>query len=180
MKKWKLLKETDASPAKWYPIVKRDYELPNGKVLDYYTAKLNNSVFVLPIVKGECIFVKQFRPGSQTTEIQVMAGYVENEEEVEKSARRELLEETGMTFKTFLPLGSHYRSPANNIQKIYTFLACDFEKQEEQILEETEFIEVVKIPVKKVVKMLKNDEFNCADTKNTILMAYLKYPEKFK
>jgi len=57
MKKWKIIKEVDVSPSKWFPVLQHTVELPNGKIVDdYFFSPLGNVVMILPITsKNEII-----------------------------------------------------------------------------------------------------------------------------
>lgn len=48
MKSWKVLKETDVSPSKWFPVKQHQVELPNGNIVeDYFITTLDNVGMIL-------------------------------------------------------------------------------------------------------------------------------------
>ncbi|MFH1509498.1 MAG: hypothetical protein ABIE68_05005 [bacterium] len=60
MKKWKVIKEEDVSPSKWFPVIRHEVELLEGTIIDdYFFSPLGNVVMVLPITtNNEIVLVK--------------------------------------------------------------------------------------------------------------------------
>ena len=138
---WKKLKETKVYSG-YRSIIKRAFELPNGKTMEYDIVAGGNFASIAAITKAqEVLLVKQFRPGPERILMSTPSGYIDPDEAPEVAARRELLEETGyqaeaVFFKKIatLPYGTGSQ---------YCFVATGCEKIQEQRLDDTEFIEVV-------------------------------------
>ncbi|HKH75842.1 MAG TPA: NUDIX hydrolase, partial [Rubrobacteraceae bacterium] len=75
------------------------------------------------------------------------AGLVEEGEEPEKAARRELSEETGYAGGEWEPLGALASSPSLKDNWAYLFLAAGVEPSAEPAPDEYERVEVVRVPV---------------------------------
>lgn len=138
---WKKLNETKVYSG-YRSIIKRTFELPNGKTMDYDIVAGGNFASIAALTKDEqVLLVKQFRPGPERVLMSNPSGYIDLNENPEVAAKRELLEETGyqaeeVFFKKIvtLPYG---------VGSQYCFVATGCEKIQEQRLDDSEFIEVV-------------------------------------
>jgi ADP-ribose pyrophosphatase len=88
--------------------------LPDGAVKDpYYVIKRPDAAIVFPLTgEGEVVLVRQYRPAIERVELGLPAGLVEDGEEPEKAARRELSEETGYAGGEWESLGAVASSPS--------------------------------------------------------------------
>ena len=163
-------------------------EIFNGKVIrvchdtvlleDGNTAKRevvyhNGGVCVLPLCEnGDVIFVKQFRYPYREELLELPAGKLNAGEEPLESGKRELLEETGAVAGEYTDLGKLYPSPGycGEIISIYLAENLSFESQK---LDEDEFLDVVRIPLKKAVEMVLKNEIPDSKTQTAILKAHL-------
>ena len=99
------------------------------------------SVAVLPITKeGEMIFLKNFRHSARGWGYEVPKGYGSETETPEACARRELMEETGLTSNNLIYLGYFHECPSTLQYGLHCFIALDCEKIDNTNLEETEAI----------------------------------------
>lgn len=116
----------------------------------YYRILCPDWVNVLPITQeGNAILIQQDRAGSQTTELEIPGGVL-NEDEYKDptlAAVRELEEETGYTSRKVLFLGSFNPNPALQNNRIHFFLAldCFLEKNRRHFPDEEEHIEVIEV-----------------------------------
>ena len=92
----------------------------------YYGINAPNSVGILPITpSGQFVFVKQFRPVLGRETIELPAGMIDHLEPPLSAARRELKEETGMTSRRFLELGSGTLMASRFSNRLTWYLALD-------------------------------------------------------
>ena len=75
-------------------------------------------------------------------------------EDAEECGIRELKEETGCTAGRIVPLGAIYPSPGFLTEVTYLFAALDLTEGEMQP-DEDEFVEVVRLPIAEVEKMIE-------------------------
>src|SRR5690606_37731216 len=96
MQKWKLLESKYIIQRPWATLRVDKLELPNGNIKDeYYVLEYPTWVNMVAITEDEnVLFVKQYRHGADQIMVELPAGVVEDDEEPEVAARRELLEET--------------------------------------------------------------------------------------
>jgi ADP-ribose pyrophosphatase len=180
--KWKILKHEDVSPSKWFPVVKDLVELPNGKTLDYFKAQLPNVAMVVAITKEkEFIFVRQYKHGIGEICMEFPAGRIEEGKTAKQAAVSELAEETGIKVNEdqLIELVELWTEPSKSTVRVTGFLVRDVEINSEQNLEETEQIEIVKVPIRNLDILLKNGELHASDTLALIGYIKMKFPEIF-
>ena len=123
--------------------------LPGGAIKDpYYVVERPDAAIIFPLTReGEVVLVRQYRPPLGRMELGLPAGLVEEGEEPEAAARRELLEETGYSGGEWEPLGSLASSPSLKDNWAYLFLARGVEETAAPDPDEHELVEVVKVPL---------------------------------
>ncbi|MBE5757688.1 MAG: NUDIX hydrolase [Clostridiales bacterium] len=100
------------------------------------------SVAVLPITKeGDMVFIKTFRHSARGWGYEVPKGYCSEDEAPEICAKRELMEETGLTSDNLVYLGYYHESPSTIQYGLHCFIAYDCEKVASTQLEESEAID---------------------------------------
>lgn len=90
-----------------------------------------DAVTVLPYdpVRDRVLFVEQFRVGpyargdSQPWQLEPIAGRIDPFETAEDAARREAVEEAGLTLGALLPIAGYYPSPGAKTEYIYSYVA---------------------------------------------------------
>lgn len=97
------------------------------------------------------IMEEQFRHGSESITREFPAGLVEKGEEAITAARRELMEETGMT-GSFTELGNVCPNNAFMSNRQSFFLVTDIKKIAGQSLDPNETIDVIEVPVEDVIR----------------------------
>jgi ADP-ribose pyrophosphatase len=76
-------------------IVTRKYELPDGRLTEWYLVDGGKTVAIFALTpENDVILVRQFRPGPNRVLDEMPGGYVDSGESPVEAARRELLEET--------------------------------------------------------------------------------------
>ena len=140
-----------------------EVSLPNGKTAPREVCEHVGGVGVLPIDKdGNVILVRQFRYAFDTELLEMPAGKMDHgPEDAEECGIRELKEETGCTAGRIVPLGAIYPSPG-------------FLTEGEMQPDEDEFVEVVRLPIAEVEKMIERDEIRDAKTVAAMYRAKLK------
>lgn len=162
MKGWKKLGEETAYQG-WRSILKRLFELPNGKTEYFDIVANNNFVTVAALTKNRTfILVRQFRPGPEAVMTSFSEGYIEDGESPEDAAVRELLEETGYQAGSVEFLKA--RRSAYSTETCFCLLAKDCVRIAEQRLDPSEFIEVFEMSIPSFYEFLTNPETTFANT----------------
>lgn len=101
----------------------------------------------------QVVTVRQYRHGCDKVIRELPAGGVEENESLEETVRRELLQETGYTAQKIVKLGPVlYSSSSNATTQGHPFLALSCQKTARQQLDESEDIAVELIPLAKWIK----------------------------
>lgn len=91
-----VLKETRSGPSGYLSVATRTYRMPDGETADWDILQGGRTVAMVAITEaGQVVLVRQFRPGPGRVLLELPGGNVEDGEDIEATARRELLEETG-------------------------------------------------------------------------------------
>lgn len=137
--------------------------LPNGKTGIRETVNHPGGVGILAIKDGYVYLEKQFRYvfGKDITEIP--AGKLEKNEDPKLAAKRELKEEIGAVTDNLQFLGEFYPSVGYTDEVIHLFLAENFEF-ENQDLDDDEFLDFFKMPLKQFAKEIKENKIKDGKT----------------
>lgn len=159
-------------------------EIYNGKIIKVYSDVVeledgstaprelvvhSGGVCVVPLTEDMHIYmVKQFRYPFKTALMEIPAGKVEQGEVRPAAVLRELKEEIGASCDTLECLGKCYPTVAYDSEIIDMYLATGLHF-DGQMLDEGEFLDVVKLPLKEAVKMVMNGQIRDAKTQIAIL-----------
>ena len=151
-----------------------EVELDNGYKATREVIHHPGGVCVVALDEDENVFmVEQFRYPFAEVLTEVPAGKLEYGEQPELCGRRELKEEVGAEAESFEYLGCLYPTVAYDTEKIYMYLARGLSFSE-QDLDDGEFLDVKKMPLKQAFEMAMADQLPDAKTQLAIIKAYLK------
>ena len=151
-----------------------EIELENGERAVREYIRHPGGVCVAAVDDDENIYmVEQFRYPFGKALTEVPAGKLEFGKDPEQCGRRELKEEVGAVADSFEYLGCIYPTVAYDTEIIHMFLARGLHFGE-QHLDDGEFLDVKKIPLKEVYRMVMANELNDAKTQMAVLKTYLK------
>lgn len=146
-------------------LVEEPISLPNGKTITHTTIVHPGATVILPLTQdGNIILINQFRPSLKKWLLELPAGTIENAEEIEQCAKRELEEETGYSAKQMIPLGqvTPLAGFCDEIQ--YLFVAKELEKTCRYECDEDEVIEVITLSVEQLEQKIISGEVTDAKT----------------
>ena len=147
--------------------------LPDGAVKDpYYVIERPDAAIVFPLTgEGEVVLVRQYRPAIERVELGLPAGLVEEGEEPEKAARRELSEETGYAGGKWESLGAVASSPSLKDNWAHLYLARGVELAATQHTDEYERLEILTVPVGELLTRIRSGEIVSSSGVAAILLA---------
>ena len=138
-------------------------ELPDGKHSKREVVKHPGAVAIVALDdEGNVLLVRQFRLAAGDIILEIPAGTLDPEESPENCARRELQEEVGYEPKMLESIGGIFTAPGYTTEFIHLFLAT-------QLMESPlegdadEFLEVVRMPLDDVLKLI--DDGKIIDSK---------------
>ena len=111
---WQVLKRTTIYDSPWVRLHRDDVRLPDGSVIDghHVVDFPRPAVCVLPIGDdGRILMIEHYRFITDTTGWEVPAGRIDEGEQLEEAAARELREETGYAAEQLEYLGAY--NPCN-------------------------------------------------------------------
>ena len=144
---------------------------PNGSSGELEMIRHPGASAVLPVLTADdaedpqLLLIRQYRYAAGGPIWEVPAGRLEDGEEPEACARRELLEETGATAGRWDRLTTVYTTPGFTDERIHFFVARDLIVNHDATQREAdEFMEVKALPVSQVLDMIRNGEVTDAKT----------------
>ena len=106
----------------------------------------------------QVVLIKQFRHGAEEIILEIPGGMIDEGEDVETAARRELLEETGYSSNEFILLGKSRPNPAIQTNWMYHYLALDCAKTQETAFDEHESLLTKLASLSEVENLIKSGE----------------------
>jgi ADP-ribose pyrophosphatase len=140
------------------------FSLPNGHEREAVIVRPGNAVVILPVDDEFCYLIRQWRFVIDQYIIEAPAGTMEAGEDPVETARRELIEETGMAAGELIPRGYIYTTPGLTDERIYIFEARDLSPSHEHDPDDDEIIEPVRVPLTAVMKLIRDGEIVDAKT----------------
>ena len=160
-----------------FDVIIDKFNLPNGKEVEKAYVKHRGSAVIVPFVDKETIImIKQYRPVVNKWLYELPAGTIDEGENEETTAKRELEEEIGYQAKSVTKLFSFYVSPGVTTEVMHVFIAKELVKTS-QHLEEYEVIEPFEIKLRDAVNMVLDGKLEDGKTMLTLLFISQKYQD---
>ena len=140
----------------WLVLRHQRFRLPTGReIADYWISEFPPWVNVVAVTRSdEFVLVRQYRPGLGAVHYELPAGVVDQGEDIEPAARRELREETGFAGGHWSPLTRLSANPALQNNWTTTFLAEGVERVGEPVPELTEDLRVHLVKVSDAKRLI--------------------------
>lgn len=153
-----------------FDVKKIELEFPNKKRATHYIAERVPVSVVLPLTpKYEIYLISQYRYLLKKTILEAVSGRIDKGENALEAAKRELLEEAGIIAGSIEELNRIELASSFFRAKVSLFLARDLEVLSQK-LEDSEQIEVIKMPLSEAVKKVMDGEIQAASAIIGILM----------
>ena len=152
--------------------------LPNGKTSTREYTVHHGAVCILPLLEnGDVLLERQFRYAMSEVLTEIPAGKLDYiGEDPHEAALRELREETGAVASELIPLGPFYPTCAYSTEVIHMFLARGLTFGERD-LDEDEFLNVFRLPLRELVEKVLNGEIPDAKTQAAALRVWCMLKE---
>jgi ADP-ribose pyrophosphatase len=145
---------------------------PDGSEGTYATVDIKGGVAVLAVGEdGTAYFIREFRYALGRENVEAVAGAIEEGEEIETAARRELREEVGIEAEEFVELGSveYATSILRSASTLFLARRLSFTEKDEDPSEE---IETVPMPLAEAVERALSGDLIHATTALLVLRAH--------
>lgn len=153
-----------------------DVLLPDGSESKREVVDHPGAVAIVPVTpEGNVLCVRQYRKPAEKVLLEIPAGKLEEGEEPEACARREMAEEVGYNAQTMELLTAFYTSPGFASEKIYLFLASDLSKAEEVSGPADEHLQMESLPLADVHRLIRDGTVEDGKTIVGLLMALHHY-----
>lgn len=154
-------------------------ELPNKNLTSRELIRHIGAVCVIPVTDdGKVIVERQFRYPVNRVILEIPAGKLDSADEDRlEAAKRELREETGMTAEKWTDIGEYLPAPAYSDERITMYLATGLHSGE-QDLDDDEFLEVFRVPLKELVDDVMAGKISDGKTQIAVLKAWEIMKEK--
>jgi ADP-ribose diphosphatase len=140
---------------------KQKIQLPDGrKVSDFYQISMGDFVSIVAITKCQNVVVlRQYKHGVGRVAMTLPGGGIDVDEGPLEAAQRELLEETGFTADSWVPLGSFVLNGNQRIAQSHVFLATECNQIQPPAAGDLEEMQVITQPWNEVLTSLKENSF---------------------
>jgi ADP-ribose pyrophosphatase len=145
--------------------------LPNGREATREIVEHASAVVLVAIDDDDnALLVRQFRYPVGETLLEAPAGIVEEGETPDDTAQRELQEETGFASRNLRPIGGFWSSPGFTNEFMYAYLAKNLVPSSLDA-DDDENIQVERIPMSRIPRLIRLGEIQDAKTIAAMLMA---------
>lgn len=172
--KWNKLRSRFVLDRQWCRVRVDEVQLPNGKIIDDFFIHVRPDIaLVVPLTpQQEIVFVRQYRHGVEEILLELPAGAFDRDRETpESAAMREMTEETGYICDRLIKLANLHDNPVKDTNQIHVFLGTDAQYSQPQILDETEEIEVVLVPVSEAMEKIISGEISVSGSVAAVFLA---------
>ena len=168
---FELLKSETLMKGRAFAIRQDTLKTPDGGETKFEIIEHGGSVVIIPIDEnGKLLLVRQYRHATGQELLELPAGTLDEDEDPEVCAAREIREETGMAAGTLKKLGDFYLAPGYSTEFMVVFLATDLSLDPLEA-DADEFLSVESIPVAEAVEMAERGEMPDAKSLAALFMA---------
>jgi len=152
--------------------IRRDHlKTPDGRETKFDIIEHGGSVVIIPVdEKGNMLLVRQYRHATGGDLLELPAGTLDDNEDPEVCAAREIREETGMAAGKLTKLGEFYLVPGYSTEFMVVYLATGLSDNPLDA-DDDEFLSVESIPVAEAIKMAERGAIPDAKSLAALFMA---------
>jgi len=153
---WRRVSSHLVADCKVFTVTQKLMEGEN-KSIDAYVIENPDWVNIIALTaEMQVVLIEQFRYGIEKVILELPGGMIDEGENAERAARRELLEETGFSAEKFILLGISNPNPAIQNNRIYHYLAINARKTSDTDFDENESISTKLVPIKETDYLIKS------------------------
>jgi len=131
---------------------------PNGHEKKREIIEHGGSAVLIPVDEnGNILLVRQYRHATGKDLLELPAGTLDEGEDPDTCAARELREETGMAAGTLKKLGAFYLAPGYSDEFMHVYLATELSNSPLEP-DDDEFLTVETVPIMEAIRMAERGE----------------------
>lgn len=147
-----------------------EHQFPDGRSAKFEVVHHPGGVAILPLLDDDrVVLIRQFRPALGGMVLEIPAGRLESEETPENCARRELQEEVGYQAESLEYLGEMLPAVGFSDERVHLFAARGLISVP-QALEPDEYIEVLRLPLNALLRMVSEGHVPDGKTQLALLL----------
>lgn len=152
--------------------IRRDWlKTPDGRETRFDIIEHGGSVVILPLdADGNLVFVRQYRHATGQELLELPAGTLDEGEEPEVCAAREIREETGYAAGKLERIGEFFLAPGYSTEFMVVYLATQL-KHDPLEADADEFLSVERIPLQQAFAMAEEGGMPDAKSLAALLLA---------
>lgn len=149
-----------------------EVQLPSGRKTSREVVRHRGAVGLLPVLEdGRVVLEEQYRYPAGEVLIEIPAGRLEEGEDPDDTARRELLEETGYLADAVKRVLTFFTAPGYTSEKLYLYVAKGLRKAESKP-DFDENIRLMEISVEEALGLIEKGKIK--DGKTIVALLYCK------
>ncbi len=153
---WDILDTETIAKTPRFDLIKESVRLPNGKIKDFYLTKHGDSAIIMPITTdGKIVLLNEYRHPCREKLLSLAGGHLEEGDNPQDAAERELMEETGYTADRFEFVQAIYADPPRTGRKWHFFIGHNAQLVAKQDLTEFEDLEIVLMSPAELIDALR-------------------------
>ena len=170
---WQVLERRTLVERRWLTLHEDRVLLANGREMgEFHVVEAPNWAGVVCVTDdAELVLVRQYRHGIRSNSLELPAGVMEAGEEPLVAAKRELCEETGYLAERWEAVAAFATEPSRQTVHAHFFCALGATPTGARSLDESEDIEVVRVPCARVVALIESGEITHGVHVGAILLA---------
>ncbi len=173
---WQVLKRTTIYDSPWVRLHRDDVRLPDGSVIDghHVVDFPRPAVCVVPIGDdGRILLIEHYRFITDTTGWEVPAGRLDEGEQLDEAAARELREETGFVAERFEHLGFYHPSNGSTNLTFHIYFGYGL-RQVGELTDTNEIMRVAWFSIDEVWAMIVANEVRDGMTLTALLWYFAR------